>query len=325
LEASSEGRPSIVVVDVVSDTERVRSETDYREPDSFDPALDVWDGRRLYSYRPESAEKHVLYEVPDEDLDELLSVQVLGVRVGTERFARFCPDADRLAESRSIAARAAVGYQCGPGQLAESFSTGEVWFDQATGVLLQAGPFHATSVTIRPEVTRETFSTKPPQGVRVTVHPATEEAYGQKAPAFELHLDKEGAKEGSGTIRLSDYQGTPVVLVPFSSDLYFGPGHDCPECFPSLVTLLGMTDGGTSPDVLAIQSGPVERAGRPPAPPGVDVTVLDDPEFTIRREYGLSMGHHMALVFIDGKGLIRHVIDHRATHEDLQAGLKSIR
>jgi peroxiredoxin len=319
LEVNSEGTSVTFEVNVVSDTERVRSETDYVGRDSFDPALSVWDGKRLYLYRPEFAEKYLLFEAPEEHPDELTWLQVLGGRVGTEGFARFCPGADRLAESRSIADRPAVGYRCGPGPLEEVFSTGEAWFDQATGVLLEAGRYHATSVTTDPEVDSETFSTEPPEGADVTVYPAKEGTYGQKAPGFELKLD-----EGGGTVRLSDYRGKPVVLVPFSSDLYFGPGYECPDCFPSLEALLEMTDGGTDPSVLAIQSGEVVREGRPPAPPGVTLTLLDDPKSTIHQTYGLSMGHQMAFVFIDGRGLIRHVIDDKATREDFEAGLDSI-
>jgi peroxiredoxin len=319
LEVNSEGTPLTFEVNVVSDTERVRSETDYAGRDSFDPALAVWDGKRLYLYRPEHAEKYLLFEAPDEHPDELTGLQVLGVRVGSERFARFCPGADRLAESRSVADRPAVGYQCGPGPLEQVLSTREAWFDQATGVLLEAGPFHATSITTDPELDSETFSTEPPEGAEVTVYPAKGSRYGQKAPAFELYLE-----EGGGSVRLSDYRGKPVVLVPFSSDLYFGPGYECPDCFPSLVTLLEMTDGGTNPSVLAIQSGEVVREGRPPAPPGVTLTLLDDPTLTIRQQYGLSMGHQMAFVFIDEQGLVRHVIDHKATREDFETGLNSI-
>ncbi len=267
----------------------------------------------------------MVHEAPEKELDELTSVQVFGTRPGTERFARFCPDADRLGETRFIADRAAVGYRCGPGLMAQAFSTAEVWFDEATGVLLQGGPLHATNVKVRPRVDGSTFSTQPAKGVEVTVYPATESVYGQQAPGFELPLDERGPDEQGGTVRLSDYQGRPVVLVPFSSDLYFGPGHECPDCFPSLVTLLEMTDGGTNPDVLAIQSGEVMRAGRPPAPLGVTVVLLDDPRFTVREKYDLSMGHHMAFVFIDRQGRIQHVVDHQATRTDLRAGLNSVR
>jgi peroxiredoxin len=87
------------------------------------------------------------------------------------------------------------------------------------------------------------------------VHSAAETSYGQKAPAFGLPRTGKPAGEGGGVVRLSDYRGTPVVLVPFSSDLYFGPGYGCPDCFPSLVRLLQMTSSGTNPNVLAVQSG----------------------------------------------------------------------
>jgi len=319
----TEGAEVTLLVEAVTDGRRVRVTTQLTQPPypSEEKGFEVFDGERLYAYRPGWEESHVVYEEPSEHPDEFAFTELFLMRPEDGILARLCGDPVALTETRTILERDAVGYRCAAKSFVteEFFDADEVWFDQATGLLVEAGRLRATRLTPDPKMDEDQFSTEPPDGADVTVYPAKESTYGQKAPGFELHLD-----EGGDTVRLSDYSGKPVVLVPFSSDLYFGPGYECPDCFPSLVTLLEMTDGGTNPTVLAIQSGPVVREGRPPAPPGVTLTLLDDPKITIQEKYGLSMGHHMAFVFIDGQGLIRHVIDHEATREDFQAGLKSI-
>jgi outer membrane lipoprotein-sorting protein len=70
-----------------------------------------------------------------------------------------------------------VGYACTwPDQDEGADQPEKVWVDRATGMLLEYGDLKAREFVVNPEITENTFSTKPPAGADVHVVKARRES-----------------------------------------------------------------------------------------------------------------------------------------------------
>lgn len=125
---------------------------------------------------------------------------------------------------------------------------------------------------------------------------------GQAAPDFTL------PGTGGTTYSLSDYRGTPVVLV-------FYPGDDTPVCTKQLNSynddLSQFADLGAT--VLGISAQDVESHERFSAKHGFGFPLLADTKKEVASMYGTlgPLGFPRRSVFIvDGEGIIRYA--HRA-------------
>ena len=236
--------------------------------------LFIYDGRRLLVHDPEESRPWSLYETPEEHPEEFAPVSGTFTPPDSAEFEKGCPSATIVGHKR-ILGRTAVGYHCASHYLADGsgFSARVDWLDQKTSILLQSGQFHATSFDEHPHLDASSFSTEPPAGAKVAVYAAQVRPGDppKKAPGFELtRVPKPGGGgDAGGTLSLSDYEHQPLVLAFFSSDLAFDPeGETCPGCVDSVLTLQQLTDGGTSPAVLAVQGGEAGKPGLPADPQG---------------------------------------------------------
>ena len=140
--------------------------------------LFVRDGNRALVHDPSGEPAYTLMEAADEHPDELPAVSS-PLEPGSDAFRQACPDAAR-AGTRTILGRAAVGYACTWDEPAPALGTsGRLWLDQATGMLLELGDMRAREFVVGPRIDRDTFSLQPPAGADVDVVEAT----GTRPPA----------------------------------------------------------------------------------------------------------------------------------------------
>jgi outer membrane lipoprotein-sorting protein len=294
---------------------RVTSRSTAMEPESF-----VYDGDKVLLYDASYAIPYMLYEAPEEHRDVFGMVQGWLLDPGSDTFAKSCPQPQPITTTRTIADRTAVGYTChratGQGGM---FTGAEIWLDQATGLLLKQGLLEADKVNATPRVDASTFSTEPPPGVQVDVYAAKHSPGGkqQQAPGFTLQL------LDGGTVDLNDLAGKPFVLAFFTSDLYFDPnGEVCARCIPALLAVQQLTQDGTRPRVLAVQTGDEGKPGYPLVPDGVELTVGRDSTGTLQHRYGLS--HQVGFAFVGSDGTIDRLYDGPATDQQLRDALAAL-
>ena len=292
------------------------------------PTLYVWDGVRLLVQDPEELRRWTLYEAADEHPDQLQAVTSWRSRPGSSSFEQSCRAA-RVVGHKTILGRRAVGYHCGARHYADgsSESASVIWLDEGTGLLLQSGGLHATSIDESPTITADTFSTTPPAGAKVHRLEAKKpfDGGGKAAPDFHLkRLDLRAKQLGADTTTLADYAGKPLVLAFFASDIVFDVhGEECGRCTPSLLALQRETGGGTSPSVLAIQVGDWGKPGYPLVPKGFRLDVANDPGGDVQHSYGLS--GWVGFAFIGSDGRVRRLFDKPPTDEQLQGALDGLR
>jgi len=155
--------------------DRIRFEWDILEDDPPTHWLVIYDGDRLFAHLTDFEDPYQLYESP-EKVGGLFYDYVRSwvLPPGSAILAEACPDTQRIGV-RSILGRQAVGYRCGrPSRDTEMVTAREMWVDQATGLVLQAGQIVADEVDDHPTIDGSTFSTTPPKGVEVKHFPATD-------------------------------------------------------------------------------------------------------------------------------------------------------
>jgi hypothetical protein len=122
---------------------------------------------------------------------------------------------------------------------------------------------------------------------------------------------------------MGDYPGRPLVLAFFASDIVFDAhGEECGRCIPSLLALQRETAGGTSPSVLAVQSGEWGKPGFPLVPRGLRLAVANDPGGDVQRSYGLSGWVGFAFIGSDGK--VQRLFEKPPTDQQLQEALDGL-
>ena len=295
----------------------------------YAPMLFIYDGQRLLVHDAESSQPWSLFEAPEQHPEEFAAVSGTFTPPDSAEFEKGCPSATIIGHRR-ILGRTAVGYHCAAQFLADGsgFSARVDWLDQKTSILLQSGHFHATAFDEHPRLDASSFSTEPPAGARVARY-AEQMRPGdppRKAPGFELERVPKPADDaagGDGTVSLSDYVHQPLVIEFFSSDLGFDPeGETCHGCVASMLTLQRLTEGGTSPRVLAVQGGEAGKPGFPLIPQGLRVDVVNDPDSDVQHSYGLS--DLVGFAFIGSDGLIHQVFDKAATDQQLKDALHAL-
>jgi peroxiredoxin len=288
--------------------------------------LYVWDGLHLLVHDPEGSRPWTLYEAAGEHPEQLQAVTSWRSTPGSASFEQTCRAA-RVVGHKTVLGRRAVGYHCGARHYSDgsSESASVVWLDQATGLLLQAGGLHATSIDESPAITDATFSTTPPPGAEVERHAAKKpfSGGGKAAPDFRLkRLDLRSNRQ-HGSAALADYAGKPLVLAFFASDIVFDTsGEECGRCAPSLLALQRETAGGTSPSVLAIQVGEWGKPGYPLVPDGLRLDVANDPTGDVQLSYGLS--GWVGFAFVGSDGTVRQLFDKPPTDRQLQEALDAL-
>ena len=143
-------------------------------PDDVPPQAStfVYDGDRILVFSTlgdKVQEPYLLHEVAKKHPEEYDLVTSWVFPVGSDAFKKACPDARKLGTKR-IAGRTGLGFRCsGKGKLGQTpLGPGPVWLDQASGLLLGGADLTALRVTTKP-VDADTFSTEPPEGVKVEV------------------------------------------------------------------------------------------------------------------------------------------------------------
>ncbi len=132
----------------------------------------VYDGDRILVFSTSGdivQEPYMLHEVAKQHPEEYGLVSSWVFPVGSDEFKEACPDARELG-TKKIAGRTGLGFRCGgKGKLGRTpLGPGPVWLDQASGLLLEGADLTALRVTTQP-VDADTFSTEPPEGVKVEV------------------------------------------------------------------------------------------------------------------------------------------------------------
>jgi hypothetical protein len=139
----------------------------------------VWDGHRVLEAGDEAKDlSYTLYEAPEEEEGLLDFVNLWVLDPDSEAFARVCPEADPLDDTREIAGRSAIGFRC-----EVETGQGTLWIDRETHLLLlqsgvpgeggEPGTFRAERVTLDAPTDAQTFWTQPPAGADVDVVEAT--------------------------------------------------------------------------------------------------------------------------------------------------------
>jgi outer membrane lipoprotein-sorting protein len=167
---ASDGPYSSHAVLIAAGPERVRLEI---ESTGMAPMLFVYDGQRLLVHDAEGSRPWSLFEAPEEHPDQFQAVSHVYADPDSAEFAEGCRSATVVGH-KPVLGRRAVGYHCATQHSADgSVSFAHVdWLDQSTGLLLQSGAIHATSIDEHPHITASTFSTEPPRGARVAVYAA---------------------------------------------------------------------------------------------------------------------------------------------------------
>jgi hypothetical protein len=140
----------------------------------------VWDGHRVLEAGDEANDlSYTLYEAPEEEEGLLEIVNAWVVDPGSEKFARVCPDAEPVDETKEIAGRSAIAFRC---RVVATGGHGTLWIDKETHLLLrltgvpgegEPGTIEAERVTLDVPIDAQTFSTQPPAGADVEVVEAT--------------------------------------------------------------------------------------------------------------------------------------------------------
>ena len=166
----SDGPYSSHAVLIAAGPERVRLEI---ESTGMAPMLFVYDGQRLLVHDAEGYRPWSLFEAPEEHPDQFQAVSHVYADPDSAEFAEGCRSATVVGH-KPVLGRRAVGYHCATQHSADgSVSFAHVdWLDQRTGLLLQSGAIHATSIDEHPHITASTFSTEPPRGAKVAVYAA---------------------------------------------------------------------------------------------------------------------------------------------------------
>src|SRR4051794_7216064 len=291
----------------------------------FAPMLFILDGHRLLVHNPEEYRPWSLYEAAKEHPYPFGAVSSLFEEPSSARFAKGCPSATVVGR-KTILGRNVVGYHCA----AQHFGDGRVnfahvdWRDHRTGLLLQSGHLHATSIDDHPRITASTFSTQPPAGAKVAVYAAQKQPGGTLKQAPDFQLKRVAGTGGDGTIGLSDYPHRPLVLAFFVSDLTFDPtGESCHGCVRALLGLQGLTDGGTDPAVLAVQEGDPGKPGYPLIPKGLRLPVVGDSGFDLQHSLGLS--GQVGFAFIGSDKKVLRLNNKAPTDQQLSDALRALR
>lgn len=279
--------------------------------------LYTWDGSKILVFSEQNEPPYTVYEAPDEHPDESQLVTHWPQNLWSATKGVQCTE---LKSTKTIIGRAAVGYRCvtatpQPGEPA----TGELWRDQATGILLKDETMAAEKLVLDPTIDATTFSTKPPAGARSTVIAAKNPSPGQtkRAPDFTLDLVK------GGRIGLNDLAGKPFVLAFFVSDLAFDEqGEVCPGCRDALVALQTQTGNGARPRVLGVQVGDLGKPGYPLAVPGVTLTLAHEQTPMVQNSFGLT--GMVSFVFVRADGAIAAAYDHAPTKQQITQSLAAL-
>lgn len=289
----------------------------------FAPMLYVYDGERLLIHDPEDNRPWRLYDSPEEHPDQYEELTSWFYDPGSARFAKSCPSAKEVGH-RTLVGRPAVGYHCAARRFSDGVTQSAlvVWIDQATGVLLKMGPFHATSFEEHPHIEAAIFDTHPPAGAKVEHYSARADTSPGSKPAPDFRL-RNVRDSGPRTIRLSDYAHRPVVLAFFVSDLTFSNPTESPRELGSLRALDKLTAGGTDPAVLAIQGGQEGKPGYPLIPKGLTFPVVNDPDFDVQHAYGLD--NEVGYAFINSDGTVQRVFNEPPTAQQLQDALDELK
>jgi hypothetical protein len=311
--------PVVVRYHVITDGgTRVRLKTSMYDPDGrvvSEEYLLTWDGSRILEFSEQNEVPYTVYEAPDEHPDQLEQVKSWRKLIWSTAPAPGCTD---LKTTKTIIGRSAAGYRCveptpEPGQPAE----GEVWVDQATGILLQAQFMVAEKLVLDPKITATTYSTEPPAGAKSIVIAPEKAPTGQKkeAPDFTLELVK------GGRIGLKDLAGKPFVLAFFSSDLVFDEnGEVFPGSREALLTLQSLTSNGTKPRVLAVQEGSLGKPGYPFVVPGLTLPLAHEETPTVNGLFALA-----SFVFVRADGTIAASYDRPPTKQQLTQSVAALR
>ncbi len=277
--------------------------------------LVTWDGNRMLEFSEQNEVPYTVYEAPEEHPDQLEQVRSWKKIIWSAAPSPGCTD---LKTTKTMVGRVAAGYRCveptpEPGQPAE----GEVWVDQATGILLKNPLMVAEKLVLDPKITAATFSTEPPAGAKSMVIAAEKAPPGQtkKAPDFTLELVK------GGRIGLKDLAGKPFVLAFFPSDLAFDESGDAfPGARDALLTLQTLTSNGAKPRVLAVQEGILGKPGYPLVVPGLTLPRAHEETPTVNGLFGMA-----SFVFVRADGTIAASFNRVPTKQQLTQSLAALR
>jgi AhpC/TSA family len=310
----------LVRYDIVSDGGtkiRLKLST-YVEPVTVgEEILYTWDGSQMLLFSLQNAVPYTVYEAPSEHPDEFQMVTHWRENMWSATKGARCTE---LKATTKIIGRIAVGYRCvtatpHPGEPA----AGDLWLDQATGILLKNEVMVAEKLVLNPKVDATTFSTRPPAGAKVTVIAAKNASPGQtkKAPDFTLDLVK------GGRIGLKDLVGKPFVLAFFMSDLSFDEkGEVCPGCRDALLTLQTLTGNGAEPRVLGVQVGDLGKPGYPLVVPGVTLTLAHEQTPVVQNSFGLT--EMLGFVFVRSDGTVASTYDRAPTKQQITQSLAAL-
>ena len=120
------------IIDVVTDGDR-RVRLSYTVPGD-DPVTIyrwVWDGRRVLEFGDDAEGTYSVYEATDVEQGLQSYLRSWIVKPGSDEFTKACRDAHQLQESRTIAGREAVGFECRAGRRQAT-----LWLDKETHLQL---------------------------------------------------------------------------------------------------------------------------------------------------------------------------------------------
>jgi hypothetical protein len=277
--------------------------------------LYTWDGSRMLVFSQQNATPYTVYEAPGEHPNEFLAITGWQKSLWSTAPGQECTD---LKTTKTVIGRVAAGYRCvTPTPEPGTPAAGEVWVDQATGILLKGPDLAAEKLVLSPKVDATTYSTRPPAGAEVTVI-AAKKAPPAQTPDFTLDLVK------GGRIGLKDLAGKPFVLAFFGSDLAFDEQGDvCRGCRDALLALQTLTGNGAKPRVLGVQVGVLGKPGYPLVVPGVTLTLAHEETPAVQNSFGLS--GMVGFVFVRSDGTIAASYDRAPTKQQLKQSLAALK
>ncbi|TCM48754.1 hypothetical protein EV648_10318 [Kribbella sp. VKM Ac-2568] len=317
---TDEGGPQVTRYHLITDGgTKVRLKISiYGDPEATvvgEEYLTTWDGNRVLVFSQSNEPPYTVYEAPGEHPDEVQRVMSWAGFIWSTAQSSGCTD---LKTTKTIIGRTAAGYRCvEPSPEPGAPATSEVWFDQATGIMLQHPLMVAEKLVLDPAITATTFSTEPPPGARSTVVAAEHPASGKskQAPDFTLELVK------GGRIGLKDLVGQPFVLAFFPSDLAFDESGDAfPGHREALLKLQTLSDNGTKPRVLAVQEGSLGKPGYPLAVPGLTLPLAHEDTPTVNGLFALA-----SFAFVGADSTIVASYNRVPTEQELTQSLAALR